>query len=156
MAVFSDRMWVLKLAVAAGAFAGLTLLGGADLKVRYADLEEAANGSVGLVGKIVRFENRRVLVHHQDGFDVETDGPPLRLWTALRLPVGSWIAGYARITAPGRNELVSLRVCESYKLKRVVTYGVSIAVVLGFLVWVRRHFTFGRGPGFVRARPPHA
>ena len=152
--IFSDRFWLIKVAIALAAFSYLCRLARND----YADLTPEVErvpaffDTQELRGRIVQVAVERIVTVRDDGFDVDTEVGPFHVLSTNPPPNGSLVTLRARVVGPRTLEAIAWRKHEAYRLKRIGLYGVSIASVVGFAWLVRRRFRWNPERGLFRSR----
>lgn len=150
--MFSDRLWILKLVVAAGLFAGLSLHARKILQEHQPDVERVAVFSEQLHNRVLFAASRRVVASDPTGVEVMTPVGPLHLRTDEKPAVGSTVSAVVRVIGPRQLEVVRFKVHEDYRWKRAVTYIVSLLTVLAYFWLVRRRFRWAPEAGVFRSR----
>jgi hypothetical protein len=150
--MFSDRLWILKVAVAAGLLAWLSHDAGRALQEDQPDIERVALFSDQLRDRRLGFSNKPVLAVDSTGVQVPTDVGPVHLRTTEKLEVGTTISAIVRLVGPRQLEVIRLRVHQGYGWKRAFTYGISVLTVLVYLWLVRRRFRWAPEAGVFRSR----
>ena len=150
--MFSDRLWILKLLLAAGLFAVL----GHRARREFAEVDpqpELAPVYFGKMrGKTVSLWARPVLASAPDGFDVQTRIGRFRVLSPERPPAGECVSVRARVAGPRTLEAIAVQRNEGVRWKRPVNYVVSVLTLLGFLFWAGRRFRWPIREGLFRSR----
>lgn len=151
-ALFSDRLWPVKLALAAGLFAWMCGFAQTEISELHPNLSRVAVFGETLRDRQVSVGAREVVGHAPDGFDVDTDVGPMRILTAERPPQGTIVTVLGRVAGNRRIEAARVQVNEGWKWKRALNYGVSVATVLVFLWLIRGRFRLRLSEGLFRSR----
>lgn len=151
-ALFSDRLWLVKLALAAGLFAWMCHFAQAEIREIHPNVSRVAMFGDALRNKQVSVSAREVVGHAPDGFDVDTDVGPMRILTAERPPQGTIVTVRGRVAGNRRIEATRVQINEGWEWKRPLNYGVSVATVLVFLWLIRGRFRLRLSEGLFRSR----
>lgn len=150
--LFSDRLWVLKALLAAGALAWL----GHDARQAYSslypDIERVAVDWKGIRDREIHRWADRVQAVLPGGFVIQTDVGPMTIHAPSSPPVGEYVSIVARPTGPRTLEALSLQVNRGYQWKRPLNYGLSLVTVIVYLWLVRRRFRWSLPDGVFRSR----
>ena len=150
--MFSDRLWILKLVLAAGLLAVLTLHARKALKDYQPDLEDVALFPEQVRNRVLMASNRRVIATDPTGVEIMTRVGPMHLRTTEKPALGSTVTALVRPTGPRQLEVVRLEVNEGYGWKRPANYIVSILTVLAYFWLVGRRFRWSPEAGVFRSR----
>jgi len=150
--MFSDRFWILKLAVAAGLLGMLGLRSRKALEKEQPEIERVALFSDQLRDRTVYVSNKGVMALDATGIQIDTRVGPMHLRTAERPAVGSTISAIVRPIGPREMEVIRVKVNEGYGWKRSLNYVISIITVLVYLWLVRRRFRWAPEGGVFRSR----
>jgi len=151
--VFSDRYWISKLALAAGAFALLCHRAETEIGDFRPEIEAGALGTPLVQDKTVHAWARTVLAITADGFDIDTKVGPIHVVSAPPSPSpGDSVSVVGRISGPRQVVASAVQVEEGYLWKRGLNYGLSSLTVLAFLWIVRKRFRGRLSQGLFRAR----
>ena len=151
-ALFSDRLWIAKLALAACLFVWMCHFAQARISDLHPKVSRVAVFGDSMRGRRVSVSAREVLGHAPDGFDIETDVGPMRILTPERPAQGTLVTVVGLVAGKGRIEATRVQVNEGWEWKRPLNYGVSVATVLVFLWLVRRRFRWRLSEGLFRSR----
>jgi hypothetical protein len=151
-ALFSDRLWGLKLALAVAAFAVLGHHARGRMRERYPHIAGVSVYGDSLRGKTVSVQALTVVGHAPDGFDLDTSVGPMRIVSDGRPPVGEAVSVVGRVLGNRRIEAVRIQANEGWAWKRPLNYSVSVATLLVFLWLVRDRFRLRLADGLFRSR----
>ena len=150
--MFSDRLWILKLALAAGLLVGLCHRARREFSRDFPSYKKAPVYFEEIRGKTVDLWAKPVVAHAPDGFDITTDVGRFRVISPDRPPVGERVSLVARVAGPRTLEAGAVQRNEGVLWKRPVNYIVSIVTVAVFLLWARRRFRWPLREGLFRSR----
>ena len=150
--MFSDRLWSLKLAVAAGLLALLSLHARKALGERQPEIEQVALFSDQLRDRTLYVSNNTVTAVDDTGVRIDTRVGPMHLRTTERPAVGSIISALVRPIGPREMEVIRFKVNEGFHWKRAINYGVSVLTVVAYLWLIRRRFRWNPAAGVLRSR----
>jgi hypothetical protein len=151
--MFSDRFWILKLALATGALVALCHRARTEFEKVQPSFRKAPVYFEKVRGKIVtNLWAKPVTAHAPDGFDISTDLGLFRVISPERPPIGERVSLVARVTGPRTLEASAVQRNEGVSWKRPVNYIVSILTVAIFLLWARRRFRWPLHEGLFRSR----
>ena len=150
--MFSDRFWLLKIALAAGVFVLLCRAARRDFHVLTPDVGRTTDESDRLKGRRVYIWAMRVTAIHEDGFSFQSKAGPIRMISSLQPEVGDRIHAVARVAGPKLVEGERVRVMVGYAWKRGLNYGLSALCVLVYLWLIRRRFRWNPEAGLFRSR----
>ena len=150
--MFSDRGWILKLALVAGLLACLCW----NTRWRHAAVhpsaERVAYEGDALRGRTFFLWGRRVEAHDPAGFQIASTLGPLHVLSAVQPPVGEYVSFVARAAGTRTLDVVRLQVSTGFGWKRPLTYVVSILTVIAYLWIVRHRFRWRIQDGVFRSR----
>ena len=150
--MFSDRLWILKLAAAVGLLAWLSHDARRALQEYHPDLERVVLHSGQLRDRLISVANRQVVSVDSTGGQILTEVGPMHLRTAEKLVVGQTVTAIVRPVGPRRLEAIRLEVNEGFRWKRALNYAVSALTVVVYLWLVRRRFRWAPEAGVFRSR----
>ena len=150
--MFSDRLWILKLAVAAGLLGLLGLHARKALETSQPDIERAALFSRQLREKILYLANSPVIAVDPTGLQIATRVGPMHLQTTERAAVGDIVSARVRPIGPRRLEVLRFTINDGFWWKRALNYGISAVVVIAYLWLIRRWFRWNPEAGVFRSR----
>jgi len=151
--MFSDRYWILKLALAMGALVALCHRARYEFDRDYPSFRKAPVYFEKVKGRTVtNLWAKTVTAHAPDGFDISTDLGPFRVVSPERPPVGERVSLVARVAGPRTLEASAVQRNEGVSWKRPVNYIVSILTVAVFFWWARRRFRGSLHEGVFRSR----
>jgi hypothetical protein len=152
-ALFSDRVWILKLALAGGLFSLLCHRAEVDVPRVYPPPEAPARPGLPELGRTLYMGVRPVLATAPDGFDVQTRAGPCRILHPGPAPAtGSFVSLVGVIEGPRLVRAVRIHPIDGWLWKRTANYAVSIATLLGCLWLARRRFRWRLKEGLFRSR----
>lgn len=152
-ALFSDRFWLIKAALAMALFGVLGRWAQRDLVEADPDFELCAVYPDRLAGREVTFFAERVIDVSDRGFRVDTDYGPVEILSDAPPPApGSRVTGEGIVVGRRRIRSDVWYPNPGYGWKRVATYGISVAVLLPFLWLMGRRFRSGLSAGVFRSR----
>jgi len=151
-ALFSDRLWLPKLGLAAALFAWMGHRAQVEIRDLHPNISRVAVFGDALRDKRVSVAAREVVGHAPDGFDLDTDVGSMRILTAERPPQGAIVTVMGRVAGNRRIEATRVQINEGWKWKRALNYGVSVATVLVFLWLIRKRFRLRLSEGLFRSR----
>lgn len=152
-ALFSDRLWALKLGGALALFGYLCHRSATEISELQPDIEAGAIQSDRLRGLTIRAWAYKVLAITGDGFDIQTSVGPFHVTSSTPPPrVGGYVSILGEFVEP--RHLVARRVQDNpgYLWKRGLNYGLSSLTVVVFLWMVRRRFRWRPWEGMFRSR----
>jgi hypothetical protein len=150
--MFSDRFWILKLAVAGGLLALLSLHARKALGEREPEIERVALFSDQLRDRTLYVSHNTVTALDATGVQIDTRVGPMHLRTTERPAVGSIISALVRPVGPREMDVIRFKVNEGFRWKRALNYGVSILTVVAYLWLIRRRFRWNPDAGVFRSR----
>lgn len=152
-ALFSDRLWVLKLALAAACFSWLCRQARSEIS-QVEPSEEAVPVRPDWIGRRHLLSVCAVLAERPDGYEIETDaGPALLVVPRVEgVKPGDLVSAYATIEGPRRFRAPALQVNRGYVWKRALNYALSVAVILVLLWSWRDRLRLRLSEGLFRAR----
>jgi len=150
--MFSDRLWILKVALALGALGFLGTQARKALEETQPDIERVAVFSEQLKDHTLYVSNKTVVGTDSTGLRIQTDVGPMHLQTPQRAAVGDIVSALARPIGPRRMEVIRLQVNEGFRWKRGLNYAVSVLTVLAYLWLIRHRFRWNPSAGFLRSR----
>jgi len=150
--LFGDRLWILKLAVAAGLLAALCHRARREFAEAFPSYRSIPVYFENQRGKTFYLWAKAVVAAAPDGFDIQTDVGRFRVVSPERPPAGERVSIVGRATGPRTIEAAAVQRNEGLAWKRPVNYAVSIGTFLVFLLWVRRRFRWPIRDGFFRSR----
>ena len=151
--MFSDRFWIVKVALAFGAFVLLCRASKREFNELRPDVEQATYESDRIKGHRTYLWAKVVTQVHEDGFSFRSKAGEIRAVSNLSPQVGDRIHAVARFTGhPRQVELERARVMEGYAWKRGLNYGLSALCVLVYLFLIRKRFSWNPQAGLFRSR----
>lgn len=151
--MFTDRFWILKAALAFGAFVLVCRASERDFHALQPDIERTTYEAERIAGRETLLWAETVTAVHADGFSFATKAGPVRALSPLRPKVGDRIHGVARFTErPRVVEVARARVMEGFRWKRGLNYGLSSLCVIAYLWLIRRRFRWSPERGLFRSR----
>ncbi len=151
-ALFSDRYWILKLALAAGLLAALCHRSRREFSELNPNYRKVPVHFEKLRGRTVHLWAKTVAATAPDGFDVETDVGLFRVISPDRPPVGEQVSVVARVAGPRTLEAAAVQRNEGNRWKRPLMYAASLATLAVFFMWARRRFRWPLREGLFRSR----
>ena len=150
--MFSDRLWIVKVALAVGLLALVSHATRRTLQEHHPDIERLPLFFEEVRDRRLFVANQPVLAVDATGIRVPTRVGPMHLRTAEKLSVGQVISATVRPVGPRELEVITLEVNEGLRWKRALTYIVSVLTVLAYLWLVRRRFRWAPEAGVFRSR----
>ncbi len=150
--MFSNRLWIVKLALALGLFLLVCRLCAQELSAIHPDSDWVALPPPDAVGKTVFLFARRVRAHTPDGFIVDHSMGPYRIVSATRPESGERVSVRARILGPRLLQAEAWQSNEGHALKRPLNYVLSVLVVIVVLWMFRGLFRVPIREGLFRSR----
>jgi hypothetical protein len=150
--MFSNRWWVLKLALALAFFALVFQLGGNRMAQAHPELERIAVYTDDVRDKTFALIGRKVIAADAAGFEIGSRVGPIRVLTPHPPPAGAYVSLIGRATAPRTLTASSLQINAGWAWKRPLNYALSIFVVVAYLWIVRDRFRWRIPEGVFRGR----
>jgi hypothetical protein len=152
-ALFSDRLWVLKVALAAACFSWLSHRARHEIAEIDPD-EEAVPVRADWVGKSIHLGAKVVVAERADGYDIDTRAGRATLVAPKveGVKAGDRISALARIDGPRAFSSPAIKVHHGYVWKRALTYGLSLGVLAACLWLWRDRLRLRLRDGLFRAR----
>jgi len=151
-ALFSDRLWTVKLAVALALLAALCHRARRDYERDYPSYRRVPVYSARLKDRTVSLWAKTVTATAPDGFDIATDVGPFHVISPQRPPVGERVSLVGRVAGPRTLEALAVQPNEGVAWKRPVNYIVSILAAALFFLWMSRRFRWPLSTGLFRSR----
>jgi hypothetical protein len=152
-ALFSDRLWVLKLVLAAACFSWLCHRARREI-AEIDPAEEAVPVRPDWIGKSLHLGAKVVVAERTDGYDIDTRAGRAALVAPKveGVKAGDRISALARIDGPRLFSATSIQPNPGYVWKRALTYGLSIGVLAACLWIWRDRLRLRLRDGLFRAR----
>ena len=150
--MFSDRLWLVKAAVALGLLSGLCTLVHRDFSVRYLPVERVALFQDSLRGRAFHLTAQKVVAADPEGFGIESKVGRIRFLTSAPPPIGEFVTINARAVGPRTLAIDDVVVLSGYRWKRPLNYGISILTLIVYLWLIRKRFAWRIHEGVLRSK----
>ena len=150
--MFSDRGWLLKVALTLGLLALLLSHSTRRIALEYPRIERMALFRESYRDKTVLLWAQRVQAVEAAGFQIHTWVGPMLVLSREKVAVGDTVTAITRPVGHRTVEALRLRVNEGFAWKRPLNYAISVAVLIGYLYLVRRRFRWRIQEGVLRSR----
>jgi hypothetical protein len=152
--VFSDRLWFLKLALAAACFSGMCHRAKDEIAAIVPLEDDVPLRWAEWSGKSLHLGARRVIAERADGYEIQTEAGPATLLVPRLdgVVAGERVSATAVIEGPRTYRARELQHNRGFAWKRPLNYLLSIAVVAVVLWLARDRFRIRLREGLFRAR----
>jgi hypothetical protein len=153
-ALFSNRLRVVKVLLAAAAFAALCRQAGVEIGRAHPEIELMPAHFDALRGRTVIAVGRRVSASDAEAIEVATLAGPIRILGQTSPPArpGDVVSATGDVVGPREIRPTRLRLHPGFAWKRALNYAVSALTLAVFVLWALRRFGLRFPADLLRSR----